>query len=946
MKRLLFTLIYINFLIPSTLFSQNFFKDNDPRILDINRTHGLNSLSVSAITQDRNDIIWLGTQDGLHRFNGTDMEVFSNDPFDPTTIPNNLIQTMFYDKDEHKIYIGTYNGISIFDIENETFTNIMNLSNKVVIAINKDNTGNIWVGTLDGLNIISKDLKDIKKLSTLHKTIRTIYLDSRNRMWVGSYGGVEIFNTTTLISEPINANLPSNLVMNITEYDEGSVLIGMWNGGAVKYSLTQGITQEYTFDNNNIYSIEKTLDGSLWFGSWGGGIGIITPDGEVKKINDKLSNSVIYCLFEDNNGLLWVGTNGGGGHIISPRKLDYQYITSIGSNPNKLPKGTISKIYRDKDDDLWISVDGKGLFLYDDESTDVTLYSTPSLSIKSIINDSDGNLLIGTDEGLAYLDKVNNSYTMWEEVHPNLPLTHNIIIQIYFTSDNKMWVSTYGEGINIIDLKNNSISYLKHDPEIEDSLNGNTVYGIIERSNGEIWVATNNGLGRYNPNNRTFKRYIKEENNLTTISGNNIRVLYEDSQQNLWIGSQSSGLNRFIEDSETFANYTTRDGLSNNNILSILEGRNHEIWVATRAGISMINTKKNYIKSLYEDDGLHSIFFNTGHYKDRNGDLLFGNSYGIIKITNFKQYSNNNPPGIIIKNVSINNSDRNLLSSELHILKNSENNISFEYIGIDYESTNKITYKYKLEGLDEKWINANNKEHVSYTLLPSGDYEFKVKAINSDGVESLEPETVKFQIESIWYKSLLFKISVMIVLIILATIGIWFIRKIVNTHYSTEIQKLEEQVEDLTLKDRLTNTFNRHYFDETFIKEFHRARRASLPLGVVFIEINMIDPTDEVLKTTAKLILSIIKRDTDFVAKYSNNTFIAVLNNTISDGVEYVVEKVVKNIDPSLEISIGVHVGIPDGHTSSQIMLNEAEKALEKAKKGGVSNIEFSLNSI
>ncbi len=751
--------------------------------------------------------------------------------------------------------------------------------------------------------------------------------------------------------------------MKVIGHDSESILIGMWEGGVLEYEINTGESKHYTTLNNNIYSLEVTDDGTIWAGSWGGGIWTKSSSGNITNITDKLSNGVIYTLFKDRSGLLWVGTNGGGAHTISPRKKDYRYIASSDTKEGALPTGKVSYIYRDIDKNLWISINGKGLYLYDEKDKIATHYNTIDLTIHHIINDKNGRLWVSSDSGLMLMNVKDNSYTLWEELYPELPLSHRIITHFYETTSNEIWISTYGEGINVVDIDNKLIKYFKSEKDNEDSLSDNIIYNVLERDNGSIWITTNHGLNRYNRESSSFKRYNRDRDSESSLSGDNTRFLYEDSSQNLWIATMNSGLNRYIDNSNTFEHYTTREGLSSNNIFSILEGKDNQIWISTSAGISMIHTTKKQIKTLNEDDGLHTIFFYKGSFKDVNGEMLFGGIHGITKISSFKQNSNNFPPPIIFTSVHIQHKEIKFKNEEVLNLRYDQNHIGFNFIGLDYETPKKITYKYKLEGFDNGWQSSGTRNYVNYTSLNSGDYMFKVKAINSDGIESISPITLSFSIKKPWFRTWF---ALTIYIIVLFSIIYLFIRwryATILTLKNQELEKMNKQLEILTIKDPLTNTYNRPYFEKAYIKEFHRSRRISIPLAVIFIDIDNFKVLNDkygieignlALITVSNILLSTIKRSIDFISRFDGDEFIVILNNTNVDGTEQVIKRIfeeisnlnIKEFKEPLTVSIGVHVGIPDNHISSQFLLDQAEEALLKAKNRGKNRVEFSLNSI
>ncbi len=261
------------------LFSINSFsadiKDQLSNLLinKVDRFEGLSNLSVSSIEEDKYGFLWFATQGGLNRYDGKEFEFFRNNPFNEEGLVNNLIQTTFYDDENHEIWLGTYQGISRYIISEDGFINYHSgeegLSNQIVTAISKDSQGYYWAGTLEGLNRIDGETGEIVQYQINGNVVRDILLDSKDRLILATYEGIMLYNQEKDLVEPLSINLPSKFVMVIKEFQPGIITGGLWDGGVFEFNFDTEELKTWEFPNNNIYTIEKTKDNILWAGSWG-----------------------------------------------------------------------------------------------------------------------------------------------------------------------------------------------------------------------------------------------------------------------------------------------------------------------------------------------------------------------------------------------------------------------------------------------------------------------------------------------------------------------------------------------------------------------------------------------------------------------------------------------------------------------------------------------------
>jgi len=969
-----FQIIFSSFIYANTISDGN----NGFSFEMIDRDTGLSNLSVSSIIQDKYGFIWLGTQSGLNRYDGRKMKVIKNNPFREDGLVHNLIQTMYYDEKNHEIWIGTYQGVSRYDIENNEFINYTQeengLSNSVIVAITKDLNEDIWMGTLDGLNKLNVETGMIKKYEISQKTVRTLLVDSKGRLLIGTYDGLFYYNENIDEIEKIEADLPSKYVMIVKEYDKGILTIGTWGGGICELNLETNEIKTITYETNEIYSLLKTKDNSLWVGTWGGGLFIEQENNE--KIHysgdgkdDSLAHPIVYSLFQDDSEIIWIGTNGGGLFKVNPEKENYIKLAYDAENPDSLSQGKINYIFHDSKEKFWFALYNNGLNYYDPEKNKIKKYindpedvdSLPSNQVIDIVELENEKLLLATDNGLVYFDMKTEKFSLWDILPSDM-----LIYKICKINENEFWIGTYHDGIFYYNGVTNELKQYSYKNDNNDLLSDNLIYSILYDSKKRLWVGTNNGLNLLEENSNEFKMYYRVDSDYTNLASNTIREIFEDSNDNIWIATVGGGLSLYEEKTDTFKTFTEDEGLSSNICMGILENNDGKIYVSTHDGISIINKDTFEISVLTPDDGIGGWEFNSGHVSVHGDELIFGGIHGIAVISTNEKKENIKKPQIYITDIQLfqKSIDENKMFFNDENLEFSydESFLSFEFVALDYASPGKIMFSYKLEGFSDEWINSGVRDYVSYSNLPPGDYKFKVIAETSKNIKSDEVE-VLITIKKPWFKNNI-SYSIYGLLIFLVIIGIDKIRKGKNIKIKNlELANINEKLEELATKDKLTGLFNRRYFDMLLENQLQLAIRSSVCLSLVMFDIDDFKDIndsfghvagDYYLSDISKEILDELPRSTDFIARYGGDEFVVVLYDTEKEGALLIANKInqmVKNVNIRDEfskekinrtISMGIVNIIPNKNITSEKIIQLADEALYKAKREGKNCISIS----
>ncbi|MFP4430562.1 MAG: two-component regulator propeller domain-containing protein [Spirochaetaceae bacterium] len=960
---------------------QQFFEAGQvPRFNPISRAEGLPSNAVSSIQQDGRGFMWFGTQGGLAKYDGRKFEYYRNIPFEEDSLPHDLVQTLYYHEEEDTLWVGTYRGLARHRIGEAGFTTFSHdtedpssLSNDVVIAIDRDDEGTLWIGTQDGLNrMVSEGV--FERVDTVSEVIRDLFVDRSGTLWVGGYGGLERWDPRSKRLEKADIDLPSDYVMAIEELRPGVLLLACWGGGLVEYHTKTGMTETRAFADDRLYAVRAGSDGTLWAGSWGGGLFAVAPDGteyHFSDADDSLASPVIYSIHQDKAGLIWIGTNGGGLYRLSPRQRNYRAFHHDPERPGSLPPGKINAVHRGADRTLWVGTYGGGLARYDEATRRwVTYrhepedpYSLANDIVTGISEDSQGNLWILSNGGLQRFDPERGTFLRWGvHVYPEAPLTGEIIYAFTEDREGNYWIGSYRHGVERYDRESGTLVRYSNDPEDPATLSNNLVYDLLEDSEGTVWVATNGGLNRYRPETDDFQRFLYDPDDLTGPSGNTIRVLYEDTKQRLWIGTVSGGLNRFVRETETFVHLTAKDGLSNNTILGILEGADGRLWLSSQQGISSYNPETGMIDVLDERDGLYGSEFNNGHHQDPDGTLYFGGSHGVTRINSAIGGVNFHVPEVQITDVTVFQESldpyRPTFNGAEITLSPSENFVGFEFVGIDYESPHSNQYAYKLAGFDEDWVLAGTRNYATYTNLPPGRYRLMVRAANADAVWSTEPAELVLRVEAPWYVTWWAVVGYALILVLLFR-GILKLRE---AHVlSAKNRALEEsnsklaqanaELGRLSIRDSLTGAFNRRYFDGKLTEEWHRARRSGDWIALLMADVDyfkLYNDThghiagDSCLISVSQIMERQLVRTTDAVARYGGEEFAILLYGTDLPGGLAVAERLRKAVESQnheVTISIGVAAMQPAKGQSALDLVAAADRGLYQAKHTGRNRV-------
>ncbi len=804
---------------------------------------GLSQSSIYSIVQDNKGFMWFATLDGLNKYDGYSINIYRNNPTDSNSISDNVLNYLYVDPPEYggKLWIGTRGaGLCRFDEVFETFKSY-HTKDEHIESISSVNVRFIWgekdylwIATSKGLNRFDRQTEKFKRYlfadekNTTQNIINCIIPTENNKLWLGTNNGLCLFDKLSGKFQFFNFNAvygqnsESNKI-NTAQIDKNQVLWLGTNNGLIRFN-TQN--KEYrifqhkkeklsNIVTNKITSIVIDKEEIIWLGTEKSGLyryNQKTDEFTVYKhdasIRSSLQNNNILSLYQDKTNILWVGSSLGG---IDKWNRAAEELSLFRHNPyddNSLSSNQVRSIYQDSKERIWVGTVQGGLNLWiKDENRFYHYMHDPnkhnSLSnnhVRSILEDSKGRFWIGTDGGgfnrfypetgkfKAYKAKTTEQKTN------TTYLSNNRVWRIIEDNKGSLWIATYGGGVNIFNPETESFAVYKN-TDNENSLSNDNVTTVFKDHKGIIWVGTfGGGLNKWNEKTKSFIRYQHKPENEKSIGNNRIYAINEDSKGRLWIGSKGS-LSLYHRKTDEFENFGENDNFPNNVMMGILEDHNGYIWVSTNSGLSKFNPETKKVRNYDIRDGLQSNEFLVGSFcKTSKGFLIFGGINGYNVFDPDKMVDNPNLPSVVITGFQISNQyvkfDTTISNKKLIVLNHKQNDISFDFVALDYIFPEKNQYKYKLVGNDDDWVDIKFKRYATYTNLSPGNYTFKVIGSNNDEVWNMEGTEIAIIIEPALWQRLWFRISV--ALLIISMILLWFYLRIRRIKQQNE--HLEEQV--------------------------------------------------------------------------------------------------------------------------------------------------------
>jgi signal transduction histidine kinase/ligand-binding sensor domain-containing protein len=623
-----------------------------------------------------------------------------------------------------------------------------------------------------------------------------------------------------------------------------SLWIGTFGGGLNKFNLNDESFEHFKnhpsksncLSSNYVMSILRDGCNGLWIGTFDAGLNLMIIDNNEltqyrhnpTNINSLGSNEVL-SLFEDLSGVLWIGTNFGYGiNKLNRRKNSFIHYFHDNSDPNSLSENVIFSLFEDKDGILWIGTFQNGLDRLDRSKNEFTNYphdpddynSISDNHIRTIFEDRLGILWLGTfSGGLNYFDRINKKFVHFKH-NPSDPnsISSNQIRSIHEDQFGNLWIAAFGGGLDQFNRKTRSFKHYQHDPDNLNSLSDNQTYYITGDGRGSLWIATfGGGVNKFDIQSERFIHYQHDPDNENSLSDDRILTIYIDEKDSnlIWFGSFGKGFDKLNIQNQSFTHYSEKDGLPNDVVYSILPDNAGNFWLSTNKGISKFNIQTETFVNYDIQDGLQSNEFNAGAYykSKKTGEMFFGGVNGFNCFIPEKIETNRIIPRVAITSFKIFDEEMSqkigpIFTGKEIELTHRENFFAFEFSVLDYTDVSKNLYAYKLEGLDEEWIDCGTRHFVNYTNLDPGNYNFRVKGANCDGVWNEAGTYAKLKIKPRFYQTRYWHPSVIGTLILLIIL-FFTIRTKLKIRRSLELERVRIQE-----KEQVQKTIAADFHDE------------------------------------------------------------------------------------------------------------------------------------
>jgi ligand-binding sensor domain-containing protein len=771
-------------------------------------SEGLSQSTVNAILQDRRGFMWFGTQDGLNRFDGYSFTVFRHNSSDTNSLQDNYVWTMVEDQ-SGELWIGTLNnGLSRYAPERGEFTGFVHnpadtssLSNNNVTALCLGTGGELFVGTWGGgLQRYDPSNNRFVRVPLETKRVRCLYVDRRELLWVGTWNGLEVIDANGkhlahYIHDPRDPeSLSGDRIISLTEDAAGTMWVGSFDSGLNRFDrvrrkflrFRRGAGEPGSPGSDAIRCMTGDRNGRLWIGTLDAGIdrfdtktGVFTHFRSDPFGSYGLSSNRVFSLCEDQAGAVWLGTGDAGIDRYDPLAHSFAHFRRNPSEPGSLSNNVVRAILETTGGELWVGTFNGGLNRRLPGSESFVHYthdprkkSSPGSDVVlTLFEDSRHDIWIGTgDAGLDRFDRRSGGFQHYRhDQHDSSSLSNDAVMAITEDRSGSLWVGTSGGGVNRFDRSRGRFVHFQ--PwNGAGAIAGDNVWAIHEDRSGSIWFGTwGEGLSRLDRKTNTIFRYTHDPGKPGTLSNNTIWSIYEGPEGTLWFGTWGGGLNRFEPAAGTFRGYTEADGLPNNVVYGILPDGKGNLWLSTNKGLSKFNPSTGKFRNYDALDGLQADEFNQGAYcKGADGTLYFGGVNGVNAFQPDSLKDNPAPPPVVITGFQVFNRpvfpDAAPGRDTRITLSYRDNFFSIEFAALNYTSPEKNRYAYKLEGFDRDWVFSGTRRYVSYTELNGGDYVFRVKGSNNDGIWNDEGISLRLHINPPFYMTWWFLLAVVAVI--------------------------------------------------------------------------------------------------------------------------------------------------------------------------------------
>lgn len=811
----------------------------------ISTQDGLSNNWVRCIYNDHKGYMWFGTSDGFCRWNGYEFKTYR-----PKSGQNEFIGDIninsISNKNKDELWVCSDLGVYTYNYQGDSLTYFSGITQDAVLTLLNDFDGYTWFGSSNGLlrlkngdNKSEKYVHDNNNKSSLcNNYVNVLFKDENSNLWIGTGKGLCILRAGTEsfyipAGTDKTANIQSAYITSICEDNDHRIWIGTLRDGIYYTDLNNN--QEFSFNkfkDAQVLSLMVDYQNNLWIGNdLEQGIDIIPLKnfkGNYEKENSihlknipanpkSISDNSICAIYEDRFNDIWVGTLTAGVNYFSKREKKFNIIDKNSSQNCAISNNHVNAIFDDTDY-LWIGTEG-GLDRIDKRTCSLKHYQSVSSdpatlggnAVLSICKDAKGFLWIGTYSGgiNLYNYKTDKFTRFLHDENKHGSISNNNVYSICSDAKGNLWIATLGGGLNRYNYESGTFESFMHSDTDDSIISTNFLNCVFATSSGKLYVSTYTTLDEFDYTTGKFIHYRYLANSTDKFTGKHIISIFEDSRKNIWV-TTNTGLKLFDESTHSFLSYSSRS-IKENTIQAILEDSKGNLWYSTTNGITKLIDGIHLPKdpksiNFSSVDGLSgNEFIKRSAVKTNKGVMYFGSSNGITWFNPDSIQFNEVVPEVVFSEFLLLFTKGDEQTKYTSLLKNIDaigridlsyrhSNFKISFASLNFLHPENNCYQYKLEGYDENWIDAGNQRSVAYTNIQPGKYTFYVKGSNNDGVWCKEPRSLQIIIHPPWWKTLVFKIS-LVVAIVALLLGFYRFRV---SYLKKQNSILEQKVKDRT----------------------------------------------------------------------------------------------------------------------------------------------------
>lgn len=844
------------------------------RFRHITVEEGLTQNYVSCFAQDKKGFIWIGTNDGLNKYDGKKITTFKANIEDSTSITHNSIRCLYIDSDDN-LWAGTGGG-GMFKLDLKTLkvtnyfpdsTKANTISNGYVNAIIETEPGKLYIATFRGLNVFDKQsgkftvYKNEGKNSIpfLSNNIRYMTADKEGHLWCSHPNkGITEYNPKTgkceFYTENSTLKLPSNTPKTIFCDSKGNVWVSCWASGTIVidkknkkvYSPYDTVNHPYKelSEAALVSQFYEDSKGNIWFATAEHGVGKFdahdfrcTLFESNKDDPETINDNTTFSIFEDRSGLIWCGTWKGGANILDPRVLNFGYYKHESHKNNSLNNNSIFSVKPKSATEVYIGTNA-GVSIF---NTKTKIFSTLPFDelkesfirhntiVTGIFHEDDGSVWIGSfGAGLYRYYPDKNTYARYMPSEDTNSYLHHSAAFFLKDKQNRLWIGS-DLGLAIYNSEKNNFTRIQTAGK-PGGLSSNYITSMINAADGKFWIGTlANGLNLFDPITRTAKRvYGDKIKNLPPDLG--ITSLLIDSKNILWVGT-AIGLFTVDQNTLKVTSFTKAHPSLSSQIASVEEDNTGFIWATTDKGICKLNPSTKEVTLFGTSHGIQGKQFALdASCALANGYLIFGGLNGFNAFNASDISLNTTPPNVVLTAFTALNKPYKLpqdVSFTDEITFSYKNYFfEFDFAALDFTDPSKNQYAYKLEGFNDNWVNIGNEQSVAFTNLDPGTYTLLIKASNNDGFWG-EPLKIKLTITPPFWRTTWFYVLCILAAGLLIYAYIKRREKQLLKEKAILEQKVEERTAELQIEKQKVEEAHKDIKDS--INYAKRIQQAQMP---------------------------------------------------------------------------------------------------------------------